>query len=302
MPGNFPEAWVDRVIQHLDTADQVTFLEGIPEINADVHQINGGTSTEKNIIYVPTTDFEVEILVNNNSYPIPFQEYDDDTVMLHLDKYQTKVITLKDDDTLGASYDKIDVVTRGSIKSINGGKYKRAIHSIAPLENTPDTPVIVATGGTEKLVDENGRPRLTYVDLVTAKEKTKGFGDRKLVLNETHWNDLLLDRKNFGDQLVNYKTGEVAPMIASFEIHKYESDMPIYGADLKKKPFGSIQEDKDKVASVIFVNEAVGKKTGITTQYFLKAADNPSRQSNDLSYRHYFIVSPFQNKKIGAII
>ncbi|HUH25332.1 MAG TPA: hypothetical protein VLY87_01780, partial [Flavobacterium sp.] len=94
MPQNFPEIWLDRVIHNLTNADEATFLEGIPEIDADVTQINEGTATEQNKIYVPTTEFEVEVLVNNNSYPIPFQEYEDGTVEITLDKYQTKVVTL----------------------------------------------------------------------------------------------------------------------------------------------------------------------------------------------------------------
>ncbi|MDB0602632.1 hypothetical protein PL373_16140 [Tenacibaculum maritimum] len=302
MPANFPEVWLDRVIQSFDNSDVATFLEGIPEINADVHQINEGQITEKNIIYVPTTDFEVDILVNNNSYPIPFQEYSDGTVQMELDKYQTKVVTLKDDDTIGSSYDKIDVCTRSCTRAISSDKYKRAIHSIAPLKHTAKTPVLKATGGAESLADESGRKRLTYEDLVAAKQATKGFGDRRLVLNDTHWNDLLLDRKNFGNQLIDYAKGKPNPMIAGFEIHKYDGDMPLFTAAKAKKPYGAVLEPTDLEASVIFVKEAIGKKTGLTKQYFVKAENNPTRQTNDLSYRHYFVASPYRAEKIAAII
>lgn len=302
MPANFPEVWLDRVIQNLDNSDVATFLEGVSELAVDVNQINAGEASEKNIIYVPTTEFEVDVLINNNTYPIPFQTYDDDTIQITLDKYQTKVITVKDDDTIGASYDKIDVVTKSGTRAIVTNKYKKAIHAIAPLSNTADTPVISATGGKDGLTDANGRKRLTYEDLVAAKEATKGFGEKRLVLNESHWNDLLLDRKNFGNQLVDYAKGKPAPMIASFEIHKYEGDMPIYDSTLAKKPFGSIVEEGDLVASVIFVKEAIAKKTGLTKQYFVPSSANPTRQSNDLSYRHYFVATPYQNKKIAAII
>lgn len=299
MPANFPEIWLGRIRQNLDKSDEATFLEGIPEIAADVHQINEGTATEKNIIYVPTTDFETDVLINNNTYPIPFQEYEDDTIQITLDKYQTKVVTLKDDDTLGASYDKIDVVTRSGSRAIMTSKYKKAIHSIAPLANTAKTPIISATGGVDALADPDGRLRLTYDDLVVA---AKEFGVGRLVLNKLHWNDLLLDRKNFGDKLVNYVEGTPAPKILGFEIHKYDGEMPIFTALKAKKPFGAIQEAGDLVASVFFDKEAIGKKTGLTKQYFVKAADNPTRQSNDLSYRHYYVAVPYKAEKIGAII
>lgn len=302
MPANFPEVWLDRVRQNLDESDQATFLEGIPELAVDVTQINEGTASEKNKIYVPTTEFEVEVLINNNTYPIPVQTYDDDTIEITLDKYQTKVITLSDDDIIGASYDKIDVVTRSGKRAIVTTKFKKAIHSIAPLANTANTPILVATGGPTGLQDVDGRKRLTYEDLVALKEACKGFGQKRIVLCETHYNDLLLDRKNFGDKLINHVEGTTNTKIASFEIHTYDGDMPIYTAALAKKPFGSIIEAGDKVGSVVFVKEAIAKKTGLTKQYFAKAENNPTRQTNDLAYRHYFVATPYENKKIAAIL
>lgn len=298
MAANFPEVWLNRVIQNLNNAEQATFLNGISELAVDVSQINEGQASEKNKIYVPTTEFEVDVLVNNNSYPIPFQEYDDDTIEITLDKYQTKVITLKDDDTIGASYSKIDVVTKAALRAIVVGKVQRAIHSIAPLGETADTPIISCTG----TADTSGRKRLVYEDLVEAQRACKGFGQCRLVLNHDHWNDLLLDRKNFGNQLVDYAKGKPNPVIAGFELHKYEGEMPLYTEGKSKKPYGAVKEASDSVASVIFVKEAIAKKTGMTKQYFVKASQNPTRQSNDLAYRHYFVVTPFQNKKIAAII
>jgi hypothetical protein len=43
-------------------------------------------------------------------------------------------------------------------------------------------------------------------------------------------------------------------------------------------------------------------KTGITKQYFNPASLNPKTQTNELNYRHYFIVAPKQKKYYGAIV
>lgn len=302
MPTNFPEVWSDRFIQNLNNSDQAPWLDGIAELSANVQTIDAGTVTEKNVIFVAATDFEVDVLINNNTYPIPVQQYDDDTLMFTLDKFQTKVVTISDDDTLGASYDKIDVITRSSKRAIVTNKYQKAIHSLAPLTNTASTPVISATGGPTALADADGRLRLTYEDLVAAKEACKGFGVKRLVLNETHFNDLLLDRKNFGDKLVNYAAGTVAPAIAGFKIYQYDGDMPIFTSAKEKKAFGAIKETGDAFASVIFGEDGVATKTGITKQYFAAAENNPSTQTNDLAYRHYFLAVPFRAEKIAAII
>lgn len=303
MPQNFPEVWLNRVIQNLDEADMATFLEGIPELAVDVTVINEGQASEMNKIYVAATDFEVDVLINNNTYPIPFQAYNDDTIEITLDKYQTKVITLSDDDIMGASYDKIDIVTGASKRGILVNKYQKAIHSIAPAAETADTPIMEATGGPDALTDSDGRPRLTYEDLVAFKEATKHLkGEKRLVLNESHWNDLLLDRKRFADKIADHVEGKPAPKIAGFRMYEYDGDMPIFTSAKVKKPYGAIQDPTDKVASVMFIKTAIAKKTGLTKQYFAEAKSNPATQTNDLAYRHYYVAIPFQNKNIAAIL
>lgn len=299
MPANFPEIWLGRIIENLNQANMATFLEGIPEIAANVVQINAGELSEKNKIYVPTTEFEVDVLINNNTYPIAIQVYEDGTIEITLDKYQTKVVSLLDDVVIGASYDKIDQATKSLIRSILVSKFQKALHSIAPASNSVNTPVLVVTGGPNVLTDGNGRKLLTYEDLIAAKRRCKGFGQCRLVLTNDHWNDLALDRNRFGDQLVNYKTGEPNPVFAGFELHKYEGEFPYYTAAGAKKPYGSVPDPTDTEASVIFVKEAIGKKTGITRQYY----DKPTAtgQANQYALRHYFIAVPYQARKIGAI-
>ena len=305
MPANFPEVWLGRVIQNLDSSDVATFLEGISEIAANVTQINQGTVSEKNKIYVPSTEFEVDVLINNTTYPLAVQTYADGTIEITLDKYQTKVVTLSDDQIIGASYDKIDVVTKALVRAIVINKFKKAIHAIAPQTNTTSTPVLAATGGSAGLTDPSGRKRLTYEDLVAFKDACDKAGwedeGRRLVLYNNHWNDLLLDRKNFGNQLVDYAKGKPSPVIANFELHKY-AVMPVYDANGNKKPFGTAPVATDKTASVGFVKTRIAKKTGLTKQYFTPAKSNPANQTNDLAYRHYFVVVPYQNKHIGAIV
>lgn len=305
MPANFAEVWLDRVINNLTTADQAPFLDGIAEMDVDVSQMGEGTITESNVIHVPTSEFAPDILINNSTYPIALQAYTDDQVIIALDKYQTKVVTLSDDQVLGASYDRIDNATRKTVQKLTSEKFSKAIHAIAPTANTANTPVIAATGGATAETAPGGRLRLVYEDVVALKSAFDAIDGcpvegRRLVLNTEHYNDLLLDRKNFGDQLVNYKTGDVAPMIAGFEVFQYVA-MPSYATGTKKA-FGSVPGGTDKKGSIAFVKENIAKKTGNTKQYFTAAADNPTTQTNQLAYRHYFIAVPFQAKWIGAIL
>ncbi|RWX00922.1 hypothetical protein [Flavobacterium cerinum] len=300
---NFPEVWLNRVIQNLSNQNVAPWLDGIAELDTEVIEVGSGDASESNIIHIPRTNFNPEVLINNTAYPIALQGYTDDSVIVQLDKYQTKVTTLSDDQTIGASYDKIDVVTKGHTRSITTKKNQKAIHSIAPQSNTVATPVLIATGAP---LAGSTVPTLVYEDLVTFKgmlDDIEGISDdeRRLVLCTRHWNDLLRDRKNFGDQLVNYNTGKPAPLIAGFEIFQYGGN-PLYTDAGVKKAFGATKNSTDRQASVAFWKPGIAKKTGLTKQYFAKAENDPETQTNKLNYRHYFIAVPFQNMFIGAIV
>ena len=271
MPANFAEVWLDRVINNLTTADQAPFLDGIAEMDVDVSQMGEGTITESNVIHVPTSEFAPDILINNTTYPLALQAYTDDAVIIQLDKYQTKVVTLSDDQVLGASYDRIDNATRKTVQKLTSEKFGKAVHAIAPTSTAANTPVITATGGATAEAAPGGRLRLVYEDLVSLKEAFDAIDGcpvegRRLVLNSNHYNDLLRDRKNFGDQLVNYKTGDVAPTIEGFEIFQYVN-MPYFTSANVKKAYGSVPGGTDKKASIAFVKDNIAKKTGNTKQY-----------------------------------
>lgn len=299
MPANFADVWVNRVIQNLTTQNVAPWLDGIPELDTQVAEMGSGEASELNVIHIPRTNFNPNVLLNNTTYPIALQAYTDDEVVVALDKFQTEVTTLSDDKIIGASYNVIDPATNGHVRAINTKKFKKAIHALAPASNTASTPVLVATG-----TAVNGVPTLQYDDLVALKDALDqdevAPDGRRLVLCTRHWNDLLRDRKNFGDKLVNYNTGMPAPVIAGFELFQYNGN-PLFTNAGVKKAFGAVKTATDREASVVFWTGGVAKKTGMTKQYFTPAASNPRTQSNELNYRHYFIVVPFEAKAVGAI-
>ncbi len=302
MPANFPEIWESRVINNLVTADVAPWLDGIPEMSSNVVILGEGSETEQNIIHVPSSDFEVDVLINNTTYPIAVQVYEDGSIQITLDKYQTKVVSLSDDQTMGASYEKIDNATRKLMEALLKSKYGKAIHSIAPNSAVAGrTPVLEATGP----ADATGRNILLYEDIVRGKNEMDNQEvdeeGRRLVLNKNHWNDLLLDRKRFGDQLINYRRGTPAPIIAGFELFSY-INMPKYSSTLAKKAYGAIPAAGDRSASIAFHVNNIAKKTGYTKQYFKGSTGQPTTQANQLAYRHYFVATPFQARYGLAIV
>lgn len=297
MAQNFPEVWESRVREKTTSENVAPWLDGIMELDSDVHTLGEGTATEQNIIHIPIETFSPDVLINNSTYPIEVQEYKDGTKSIALDKYQTKATSISDDAAMGASYNKIDAATKGHVTQITSTKYKKAAHAIAPASHTAKTPVIEL--------------KADYVaqDIVDAMIKVKSALDkdqvpeagRRFVLATDHYNVLLTDRQRFANLFVDHNTGKVNQQIAGFEVYTYVAN-PFYDATGKKVPYGSVPGDDAKVASFAFLADNIGKKTGNTKQYFSNAAANPTTQTNLINYRHYFIAMPVQNQAIGAII
>lgn len=302
MPASFPEMWLNRVISNLVNNDVAPWLDGIAELDVSIVEIGSGDASEMNQIHIPTSIFSPTVLINNTTYPIALQAYDDAEVTVNLDKYQTLATTLSDDQIIGASYRQIDFVTRSHTRTINQKKYLKAIHALAPNTNAADKPVLLTTGDAVT-TGSNKRLRCRYEDLVALAAQADALGwptdGRRLVLSDDHKNDLLLDRKNFGDQLVNYKTGQPAPVIAGWNIYMNVGN-PYYNS-VTKLAFGSAPSATNFRASVAFMPENVAKKTGLTKQYFADAKTDPQNQTNRLNYRHYFIVLPMLDMYRAAL-
>lgn len=302
MPANFPEVWRNRVETNLRATDAAPWLDGVEELDTEVIEMGSGSAGETNVIHIPTSDFEVDVLINNTAYPIAVQAYTDDEVIIQLDKYQTKVTPLSDDQVIGAAYNRIDNATRAHTNSILKNKYMKAIHAIAPAATTVNTPVVQTTGAIFG-GGASGRKIFTYADLVAMKDKFDVLEvpeqGRRVVLCTDHWNDLLLDRERFGDNFSNYRTGNLAPVIAGFEIYQYVGNP--YFTGTTKKAWGAAPVAGDYKASVAFYVPNIAKKTGMTKQYFAPASADPENQTNKLNYRHYFIAVPKRAKYIGAI-
>lgn len=299
MPASFPEVWLNRVRTKFTTQDQAPWLEGVEELNVQVIEVGSGTSSESNLIHLPFSDFDPEVLINNTTYPIALQAFDDDETIIQLDKYQTKVTTLSDDQIDGAAYDTIDAATKPHVKSITKTKYRKAIHAIAPGANAADTPVLECTGATV-----GARKRMTYEDLVAMKSQADALEwpeeGRRVVLSSDHYNDLLLSTDQaVKTALVNFENGKVKANIAGWEIFSYVAN-PSFTSAGAKVAFGAVPPVGARKASVFYSISNLVKKTGKTKQYFAKAEIDPETQVNKLNYRHYYICLPARNMYIGA--
>jgi hypothetical protein len=238
--------------------------------------------------------------VNNTSYPLEIEELEDGDKAVTLDKYQTKPTRITDDELYSLSYDKKATVIERHKEAISEKKYSRAIHAIAPNENSTATPVILTSGEASE-----GRKIMTRKDIVRLKklfDKNKvPKAGRCLVLCSDHVADLLENDQKFYNQYYNAESGKINKVLG-FEIYEYD-DCPYYNATtLKKVAYGSVPADTDMQASIAFSPTRMMKANGSVKTYASEAKNNPTTQENLISFRTYSICLPLKNEAMGAIV
>ena len=288
--GLYPEVWTGELVKAFRESDKsVAWYSRIPSYDQYV---------DKDTIHLIDIGADPEILINNTTYPLEVKTLEDGDIAIKLDKFQSTPIRVTDDELHALSYDKMSSVierTKAAVKSV---RYRKAIHSIAPAENSTKTPIIQTTGGVY-----NGRKMLTTADIIALKEAFD-LADvpedgRILVLCAEHVSDLLKNDQRFANQYYNYKSGMILDMMG-FEVYQFNR-CPYYDSStLKKLTYGSIPGTTDVRCSVAFSTERTMRADGSTKPYL----DEPTAttQESIFSMRTYNLCLPKKAEGLGAIV
>ena len=290
--GLYPEAWTGELVKAFRSA--VEAVGWYAKITSYDQYVNN------DVIHMVDIGADPEVLVNNTTYPLEITNLEDGDIAVKLDKYQSKPTRVTDDELHAISYDKMSSVIERHKEAFSETKYDRAIHSIAPAENTTKTPVILTTGD---VTDD--RKRLTRLDIIALKkafDKAKVPAEgRILVLCADHVSDLLEADQKFAAQYYNYESGAISRLYG-FEVYEFNS-CPFYNTSTKKKlAYGAIPAATDRQCSVAFSTKRVMRADGSTKTYLLEAANNPTTQENVFSMRTYTLCLPKKAEGLGAIV
>ncbi len=290
--GVYTEIWTGELVKHLRRGLEATFLDGIPDSSSIVNN---------DVIHLVEVGVDPDVLVNNTTYPIPLQALDDKDIAIKLDKFQTKVTPITDDELHALSYDKMARVKESHGNAINDSKFAKAAHALCAQKNTATTPVLKTTGEKDPVT---GRLKMTANDLLNLKRaldklKVPAQG-RRLVLCSEHANDLLEISQVFKEQYnINRNDGTVGRLYG-FDIYEFGNN-PLYTTAGVKKDVGATAEAGEFQCSFAFYTQRVFKATGSTKMYYSEAATDPEYQRNKINFRHYFICMP-KKADAGAVM
>lgn len=281
--GVYTEIWTGELVKTLRSGLEGSWLDGVTDQSS---------IAENDVIHLVDVGVDPDVLVNNTTYPIPLQALDDKDIAIKLDKFQTKVTPITDDELYAISYDKMARVKESHGNALSDAKFTKAAHALCAQKNTVKTPVLKTTGERDA---ETGRLRLTPNDLVEMKralDKMKVPSEnRRLILCPDHVNDLLLVSQNFREQYnIDRNTGKVGKLYG-FDIYEY-ANTPLYTTAGVKKDLGSTADKGEFQCSFAFYTTRVFKATGSTKMYYSEASTDPEYQRNKINFRHYFICMP----------
>ena len=281
--GVFTEVWTGELVKSLRGGLEGSWLDGVPDQS---------TIVNNDVIHLVEVGVDPDVLINNTTYPIPSQALEDKDIAVKLDKFQTKVTPITDDELYAASYDKMARVKESHANALNDSKFTKAAHALCAQQDTAKTPVLKTTGERDATT---GRLRLTMADVVALKAAMDKLGvpaeNRRLVLCPDHANDLLLVSQTFREQYnIDRATGKVGKLYG-FDVYEY-ANTPLYTQAGKKKNLGVAAGDGEFNCSFAFYTPRVFKATGSTKMYYSEAATDPEYQRNKINFRHYFLCMP----------
>ena len=283
--GVLTEVWTGELVKALRERLQASWLDGIPDASSVVNN---------DVIHLVDVGVDPDVLVNNTTYPIELQALDDNDISISLDKFQTKVTPVTDDELYALSYDKMARVKEAHGNAITDAKFAKAAHAIASA-----THKVATTGQADTAT---GRKKLTIADIIAVKammDKMKvPVNGRRLVLTPDHVNDLLAISESFTRQYnLDTENGRCARLFG-FDIYEY-ANCPVFDASGAKQTLGTAESGNKFQASFAFYADRVFKATGSTKMYFSEAKTDPQNQRNLINFRHYFIA---MNKKNDASV
>lgn len=291
--GVYTEIWTGELVKHLRRGLEATWLDGIPDSSSIVNN---------DVIHLVEVGVDPDVLINNTTYPIPLQALDDADIAIQLDKFQTKVTPVTDDELYAISYDKMSRVKESHGNAINDSKFAKAAHALCAQETSKTTPVLTTTGARDA---DTGRLKLCVQDIINLKramdELRVPSDNRRLVLCTDHVNDLLETDQKFKEQYNINRTDGTVGRLYGFNIYEFGNN-PLYTTAGKKKAVGATAETGEFQCSFAFYVPRVFKATGSTKMYYSEASTDPEYQRNKINFRHYFLCMPKKSDAGGVII
>lgn len=248
---------------------------------------------ENDKINLAEAGVDPNVLINNNTYPVPFAERTDTPLEIVLDVYDTEGTVIRNAELIELAYDKRSSVTAGHKNALLNKFSQKAIHAYAPSANGEFTPVRATTGAAA-----NGFKMITFQDIIDLKASFDDLDapeDRVLVLSPKHFSELAKQ-----DLLLMKTILQSNDRLFGFKLFSF-SKTPKYNKTTGEKvAFGAAAAPTtDTIASIAWCESEVMRALG-TFDMFERLKD-PEQKGDIINFQMRGIALPKRNKMIASI-
>ena len=296
----FKEVWTGEIIKRVGIIESFAWVNAIKQ---DYSRFVNVLNEEAQVIHLASFPVQPDVLIDNNTYPIPTQELTTSDIPLSLNKFQTKVTTVTDDALYANTTKPMMLHSEAHANSIMENKFALGAWNICPNGDTAAMPVMLATGDD----DGTGRKKLTWDDVANYKRALDRAlpkiptmpGSRIMVLDQDHENDLGSVNQTFKDKFYDWATGKPYSAL-NFTFYSSQAN-PFYDLNsLTKNSFGVSEDNSMRRCTMFFSTHIAAKANGSTIAYLTpKTAE---MQQNSMAVRHYHLITRLMNQCVGAIV
>lgn len=246
---------------------------------------------DNDVINLAEAGVEPNVLINNNTYPVPFAERTDTPISLTLNTYDTEGTVIRDAEVAELVYAKRQSILTQHKNALANKIGLHAAHNYAPAGNTTYTPVLDKTASSTFDIEFFIEMESMFNDLGVP------LGKRVAVLTSGHLADIRKQNLNLFKEVANKPGTE----LYSFKLYYYPNN-PHYTVSTKtKKAFGaSINPATDKKASFFFYGGSVMRALGSTKMF--ERLNDPEQKGDILNFQQRALVLPKVNKYLASII
>jgi hypothetical protein len=251
---------------------------------------------DNNTINLQEAGVDPDVLINNNTYPIPISNRTDIPHALPLMRLDTENTVYQDAVEVEESAGKRSSVIEGHRKALQAKLLQLAAHAWAPAGDSANTPIVQTASA---VVNVKGFKSLRFEDILAMELKFDELeipsDGRVIALSPMHAMDLMIQ------DLPMYKAIWNENKLFSFKIVRC-SQTPWYDptGTLTKKAFGAAVVSTDLPSSLAFHDDSVARCIGTFDMY--SRLKDPEYRGDIIGFNVRALTLPVTGKYIGAIV
>lgn len=285
------EVWIEKVME--DFYPESGFLQESEDMSLFV---------DNDVINLTEAGADPNVLLNNNTFPVPTAQRTDTPLTLSLETFDTENTLVRNAEQVELVIDKMASVLKGHKRALYQEGMLRAAHNYAPTAHGANTPILEASG-TDR---GDGLKRVKFEDIMALENYyddkdwgMSGDGSRILVLHPKHKADLQAQDLTMYNRIFDVSTGRPVAYLYGFKIYLYSKTARYNSGTGAKVAYKAAAAGTDSFASQAFLKTEVMRADG-TVDMFERLKD-PDQRGDIIGFQKRGLYLPFRNKALASL-